>query len=191
LDFLQRLLVFKPQRFEGWLFPRPQVHVLWWVRSMELASIDVFFFLSGVINAYLPESKNFPCSLIYWKELRGTPVHTGLSRTFAVPFWGFVVGIIGERLVTSSCTNFRTLITTSLVCEIFPCKGKRCPATRHEGAWGEKMYSSYSFSTSALDEVSGQHHAPAALYPRYPLNRRLVGLRAGLNAEAGTKILCL
>jgi hypothetical protein len=28
------------------------------------------------------------------------------------------------------------------------------------------MYSSYSFTTSALDGVSGQHHAPAALYPR-------------------------
>jgi hypothetical protein len=26
--------------------------------------------------------------------------------------------------------------------------------------------------------VSGQRHAPAALYPRYPLNRRLGGLRA-------------
>jgi hypothetical protein len=50
---------------------------------MELASIDVFFLLSGVINIYSTESKNFPCSLIYWKELRGTPVHTGLSRTFA------------------------------------------------------------------------------------------------------------
>jgi hypothetical protein len=27
------------------------------------------------------------------------------------------------------------------------------------------MYSSYSFSTSALDGVSGQRHAPAALLP--------------------------
>jgi hypothetical protein len=26
-----------------------------------------------------------------------------------------------------------------------------CPTTRHEGAWGERRYSSYSFSTSALD----------------------------------------
>jgi hypothetical protein len=30
---------------------------------------------------------------------------------------------------------------------------------------GERMYSSYSFTTSALDGVSGQRHAPAALYP--------------------------
>jgi hypothetical protein len=37
------------------------------------------------------------------------------------------------------------------------------PSTRHRGAWGERRYSSYSFSTSALDGVSGQCHAPAAL----------------------------
>jgi hypothetical protein len=42
----------------------------------------------------------------------------------------------------------------------------------------ERMYSSYSFTTSALDGVSGQHHALAALYPwgkdpQYPLYRRL------------------
>jgi phage-related protein len=31
-------------------------------------------------------------------------------------------------------------------------------------AWQERRYSSYSFSTSALDEsVSGQRHAPATL----------------------------
>jgi hypothetical protein len=45
--------------------------------------------------------------------------------------------------------------------------------------------------------VSGQHHAPAALYPRgkdprYPLDKRLGGPpRAGLDAEAWRKILCL
>jgi hypothetical protein len=32
-------------------------------------------------------------------------------------------------------------------------------------AQGERRYSSYSFTTSALDGVSGQRHAPAALYP--------------------------
>jgi hypothetical protein len=37
------------------------------------------------------------------------------------------------------------------------------------------MYSSFSFLTSALDGVSGQRHAPAALYPRYPVDRRLCG----------------
>jgi hypothetical protein len=33
---------------------------------------------------------------------------------------------------------------------------------RHEG----ERYSSYSFLTSVLDGVSGQRHAPAAIYPR-------------------------
>jgi hypothetical protein len=47
------------------------------------------------------------------------------------------------------------------------------PATCRGGAWGERMYSSYSFLTSAVDGVSGQRHAPAALChrgkdPRYP-----------------------
>jgi hypothetical protein len=61
------------------------------------------------------------------------------------------------------------------------CKSKAVPATRHGGTWGERRYSSYSYLTSALDGgVSGQRHAPAALYPRgkdprYPLDRTLGG----------------
>jgi hypothetical protein len=47
-------------------------------------------------------------------------------------------------------------------------------------AIGERTYSSYSFTTLALDGVSGQRHAPAALNPQgknpeYPLYRRLGG----------------
>jgi hypothetical protein len=34
-----------------------------------------------------------------------------------------------------------------------------------EALGGGEDYSSYSFSTSALDGVSGQRHAPAALLP--------------------------
>jgi hypothetical protein len=48
----------------------------------------------------------------------------------------------------------------------------------HYNLWrcmGERRYSFYSFLTSALDAVSGQRYAPAALYPRYPLDRRLGG----------------
>jgi hypothetical protein len=41
---------------------------------------------------------------------------------------------------------------------------KRCPTTCYEVAWGEE-YSSYSFSTTALDGVSGQRHGLAALSP--------------------------
>jgi hypothetical protein len=43
---------------------------------------------------------------------------------------------------------------------------KSCFTTCHEGAWGERKYSSYSFSTFALDGVSGPRHPPAMLYPR-------------------------
>jgi hypothetical protein len=58
-------------------------------------------------------------------------------------------------------------------------KGKAVPLHTME-AQEERRYSSYSFSTSALDGVSGQCHVPAALYPRgddpwYPLCRRLGG----------------
>jgi hypothetical protein len=33
-------------------------------------------------------------------------------------------------------------------------------------AQGKRRYRSYLFTTSALDGVNGQSHAPAALYPR-------------------------
>jgi hypothetical protein len=55
-------------------------------------------------------------------------------------------------------------------------------------------YKSYSFTTSALDGVSGQRHAPAELYSR----ERTAGThctggwvdpRAGLDTEARGKIL--
>jgi hypothetical protein len=43
--------------------------------------------------------------------------------------------------------------------------------TRHGGAWGDRKYSSYSFLTSALDEVSGQRHAR----PRFSPGERTPG----------------
>jgi hypothetical protein len=56
-------------------------------------------------------------------------------------------------------------------------KAKDAPLHAME-ALGGRMSSCYSFLTSVLDGVSGQRHAPAALYPRrkeaqYPLDRRL------------------
>jgi hypothetical protein len=70
------------------------------------------------------------------------------------------------------------------------------PATCHRGAWGERRYSSYSFTTSALDGVNGQHHAPTALYPRERTpgthwRGGWVGPRAGLDTEDRGKIICL
>jgi hypothetical protein len=36
---IHRLIVLQPQRVEGWLFPRHQVNLICWVRSIELAFI--------------------------------------------------------------------------------------------------------------------------------------------------------
>jgi hypothetical protein len=42
-----------------------------------------------------------------------------------------------------------------------------CSTTRHDGAWVEKRYSSYSFTTSALDEGEWSASSPGrALSPR-------------------------
>jgi hypothetical protein len=60
----------------------------------------------------------------------------------------------------------------------------------------ERMYSSYSFLTSVQEGVSGQHHAPAVLYPgERTAGTHLTGGWAGPrprpNTEATGKILCL
>jgi hypothetical protein len=50
--------------------------------------------------------------------------------------------------------------------------------TGHQSPEGEYRYSSTLSLTSAIDEVDGQRHAPAALPPRktrYPLYKRLGG----------------
>jgi hypothetical protein len=65
----------------------------------------------------------------------------------------------------------------------------------HVSAMGERRYSSYSLFNLALDGVSGQRHAPAALYPQERTTGThwiggWVGLRAGLDTEVNEKILC-
>jgi hypothetical protein len=69
---------------------------------------------------------------------------------------------------------------------------------RHADKKGERKYRAPThFFISALDGVSGQRHAPAALNPRWkdpPGTHWIggwVGLRAGLDTEAREKILCL
>jgi hypothetical protein len=46
-------------------------------------------------------------------------------------------------------------------------KAKRwsCPTTRYEGAWGERIYGSYSFLTSALDAGEGSASRPNRALP--------------------------
>jgi hypothetical protein len=69
------------------------------------------------------------------------------------------------------------------------------PSTRHGGAW-EERYSSYSFSTSALDGGQWPVSRPGRAFTR---GERIpgthctggwVGLRAGLDSEVRGKILC-
>jgi hypothetical protein len=71
---------------------------------------------------------------------------------------------------------------------------KSCPTTHLYRRRGERMYCSYSFTTSALDGVSGQHHArprftPGERTPGTHCTRGWVGPRAGLDTEARGKIL--
>jgi hypothetical protein len=67
---------------------------------------------------------------------------------------------------------------------------------RHADDKVVRRYSSYSFSISGVDMVSGELYAPFALYPRErtPGTHCIggwVGLRAGLSTEARGRILCL
>ena len=58
------------------------------------------------------------------------------------------------------------------------CKGKVHPRTGHEGPEGKQRYSFTLSLTSALDELGGERHAPAALpmgKTRYTVYRRLGG----------------
>ena len=98
-----------------------------------------------------------------------------------------VVPNIGEpsvwKLLHGTFLAFRILRWLLKFWTIFrPVKSKgKCkvhPRTGNEGPEGEQMYSSTLPSTSALDGVSGQRHALAALPPgkfRYPFYRRLCG----------------
>jgi hypothetical protein len=73
---------------------------------------------------------------------------------------------------------------------------KSSPATRHGGAWGERKYSSYSFTTSALDggewsaSRPGRAITPGERTPRTHCTGGWVGPRAGLDTEDTGKILC-
>jgi hypothetical protein len=63
------------------------------------------------------------------------------------------------------------------------------------GAKRERKYSSYSFLTSAIRGVNGQHYALAALYPRESTSGihwigGWVGVRTGLDTQARGKIFC-
>jgi hypothetical protein len=87
---------------------------------------------------------------------------------------------------TTSFQDFFTII-------IWNKKQSKAVPLRHAGAKVDRIYISYLLSTSALDVVSGQRHAPAAFYPGESTHWKggLVGLGASLDTEARGKILCL
>jgi hypothetical protein len=74
----------------------------------------------------------------------------------------------------------------------WPCS----PATRHGGAWAERKYSSYSFTTSVLDggersaSRPGRAFTPGERTPGTHCTGVWVGPRAGLDTEDTGKILC-
>jgi hypothetical protein len=111
-------------------------------------------------------------------------------------------GLAGLRLSVSVCRLHGVLLHrvlgTVVHCELPITEGKkRSPTTHHGGAWGERRYSSYSFSTSALDggEWSasrlGRAFTPGERTPGAHCTGGWVGLRAGLDTEAKGKILSL
>jgi hypothetical protein len=75
-------------------------------------------------------------------------------------------------------------------------KGKAVPLHAMEALGGERRYSSYSFSTSALDggewsaSFPGRAFTPGERTPGTHCTGGWVGPRAGLDTEARGKILC-
>jgi hypothetical protein len=81
---------------------------------------------------------------------------------------------ITTMLSSHSKTDFNNSIHLhNLLCSVDPFTSSRSVTistvkqshNAHMEAQGERMYSSYSFTTSAPDGVSGQLHALASLYP--------------------------
>jgi hypothetical protein len=77
-------------------------------------------------------------------------------------------------MVHVPCSTLKTTVT-------------HCKSNTPMETQGKRRYNSYLFTTSALDGVGGQRHAPAALYPRHPLIGGWVGLRAGLDSRGYRK----
>jgi hypothetical protein len=139
---------------------------------------------------------DFFCKFLFWKPLLVRPHSRCFSSFVRERIHKLKIQIqsdVRSRTFTL-CVHFQTSRFLRFICRsgihcrdeygkiivIGLSKSQSCSTTRHEGAWGERRCSSYSFTTSALDGVSGQRHAPAALYPRgrdprYPLYRRLGG----------------
>jgi hypothetical protein len=102
--------------------------------------------------------------------------------------------LLRVSILIYKCTISKNISPLLIDLKYRPNKKQSSPATRHGGAWGERRHSSYSFLTSVLNWVSGQHHAPAAICPgeRTPgthCTGGWVDLIAGMDTEVRGKIL--
>jgi hypothetical protein len=126
-----------------------------------------------------------------------------LDNTLGYPDWGlywFPWSLTSKREVSLSSKSLITLYSSFYKLYVLRLlrkkniKVKLSIPLRHVGAKVERK--SYSFLTSALDRVSDQCHAPAALYPREWIHVThctgdWVSLRTGLDTETKGKVLCL
>jgi hypothetical protein len=103
--------------------------------------------------------------------------------------------VVAENLV-NQCVKDSSLCIWWLAPKGYQKIKKSSPATRHGGACGEKRYSSYSFSTSALDggewsaSRPGRAFTPGESIPGTHCTGGWVGPRAGLDTEDRGKIIC-
>jgi hypothetical protein len=105
---------------------------------------------------------------------------------------------VGENPYLKAIYTFQVekfIFILIMCCGMSPLKRQSIPSTRHGGAWGERRYSSYSFSTSALDggewsaSRPGRAFTPGERTPGTYCRGGWVGLRAGLDTEVRGKIL--
>jgi hypothetical protein len=93
-----------------------------------------------------------------------TSVCSGQGETCAV--FSSCITVLSSNYCADAYTVIESrgwVVSVSVCCEKVKVKPSRYTPWRR---LGERIYSSYSFTTSTLDGVSGQHHAPAAFYPR-------------------------
>jgi hypothetical protein len=145
----------------------------------HLSSADIFISLSllNTLNPFPRENMVYD----YWSQMKFWLQMLCWSYSFANSSlqYRFHSCVLEKKL-----SNIFFHLPSSLNSKAIP--------PRPASAKGERKYSSYSSLTSALDGVSGQRHAPAALYPRELIPsshwiRGWVGLRTGLDTQAREK----
>jgi hypothetical protein len=114
----------------------------------------------------------------------GIQLRTSIKRNYSQKLIEHIVGRINYLHFTSlfSLDEIRLMFQAKSVLFqhklklIYKGIDKAFPQHTYGGAGGKRMYSSYSFLTSALDAVSALPRAlPRGKDPRYPLYRRLGG----------------